>query len=182
MSEYDVVIDTCDHGHKFAKLEGHPYRNGRPQCPNCMSEGLRKQAEVEDGMLKAILSFIPELKNEDELLVRRIWERAMRAGSRVRNPGEGTDIVTAVKRARSGDIVTRLKAPGRGFFVLEEVQLTEGCGCNMEDGRNSISHIDLVKCNDSGSILRSWTDQSPFPWSPEPADLVAEDWVVRRAV
>jgi hypothetical protein len=34
------VIDTCDHGHTFAKIEGHPTKDGNPQCPNCMSIGL----------------------------------------------------------------------------------------------------------------------------------------------
>lgn len=35
-----VVIDTCDQGHKFAKLADHPLRNGIARCPHCMAAGL----------------------------------------------------------------------------------------------------------------------------------------------
>lgn len=38
----DTVAETvtCDRGHAFAKLPGHPRRDGFPRCPNCMAEGL----------------------------------------------------------------------------------------------------------------------------------------------
>lgn len=34
------IIDTCDLGHKFAKLEGHPTEDGKARCPNCLAMGL----------------------------------------------------------------------------------------------------------------------------------------------
>lgn len=34
------VIDTCDMGHKFAKLTDHPVRNGMARCPICIAKGL----------------------------------------------------------------------------------------------------------------------------------------------
>lgn len=36
----DPTIDTCDLGHRFAKLPDHPTREGLPCCPHCMKEGL----------------------------------------------------------------------------------------------------------------------------------------------
>jgi len=51
-TEAFVVIDTCDVGHKFAKLSDHPKRDGVPRCPHCMSIGLDSARatleEVED--------------------------------------------------------------------------------------------------------------------------------------
>jgi len=35
-----LLIDTCDFGHKFAKLSDHPMRDGNPRCPHCMAIGL----------------------------------------------------------------------------------------------------------------------------------------------
>lgn len=35
----DVVVDTCDQNHKFAKLPDHPMRDGKPRCPHCLSIG-----------------------------------------------------------------------------------------------------------------------------------------------
>lgn len=35
-----VTIDTCDFGHKFAKLPDHPQKNNQARCPYCMAEGL----------------------------------------------------------------------------------------------------------------------------------------------
>lgn len=32
-----AVIDRCEFGHKFAKLEDHPTRNGSPRCPHCLA-------------------------------------------------------------------------------------------------------------------------------------------------
>lgn len=37
---YNPVIDTCDQGHKFAKLPDHPKRDGISRCPYCMAIGL----------------------------------------------------------------------------------------------------------------------------------------------
>ena len=34
---FNPVIDTCDNGHKFAKLSDHPQRDGRPRCPHCLA-------------------------------------------------------------------------------------------------------------------------------------------------
>jgi hypothetical protein len=36
----DPVVDTCDLGHKFAKLPDHPYKDGIARCPHCMAIGL----------------------------------------------------------------------------------------------------------------------------------------------
>lgn len=36
----DVLIDECEHGHKFAKLVDHPKRDGMPRCPHCLAIGL----------------------------------------------------------------------------------------------------------------------------------------------
>lgn len=46
----DPVIDTCDQGHKYARLPDHPYnKDGRPRCPYCMSIGLdRALSEVSE--------------------------------------------------------------------------------------------------------------------------------------
>lgn len=35
-----VVIDTCDSGHRFAKLSDHPMRDGKARCPHCLAIGL----------------------------------------------------------------------------------------------------------------------------------------------
>ena len=37
-----VVIDTCDNGHKFAKLPDHPVKDGKARCPNCLAIGFDK--------------------------------------------------------------------------------------------------------------------------------------------
>ncbi|MNP89127.1 hypothetical protein D3C85_15280 [compost metagenome] len=72
------VIDTCNLGHKFAKLHDHPLKDGAPRCPHCMAMGLDSIRSQKEMQLKSILSFIDE--GCDELLIRRIWERAMRVG------------------------------------------------------------------------------------------------------
>lgn len=36
----EPVIDTCDLGHKFAKLPDYPMKNNKPRCPHCMAIGL----------------------------------------------------------------------------------------------------------------------------------------------
>ena len=44
------VIDTCDLGHKFAKLPDHPTRNGLARCPHCLVLGLATaRAEEREG-------------------------------------------------------------------------------------------------------------------------------------
>jgi len=35
-----AIIDTCDFGHKFAKLPDHPLRDGKARCPHCLASGL----------------------------------------------------------------------------------------------------------------------------------------------
>jgi len=39
------VIDTCEAGHVFAKLPGHPMRAGRARCPHCLAAGFDKLRE-----------------------------------------------------------------------------------------------------------------------------------------
>lgn len=44
-----LLIDMCDHGHKFGKLDDHPTRDGKARCPYCMAIGLDKaRAEIAD--------------------------------------------------------------------------------------------------------------------------------------
>lgn len=41
MNNQETVIDTCDLGHKFAKLPDNPVMaDGLPRCPHCMAAGL----------------------------------------------------------------------------------------------------------------------------------------------
>lgn len=40
MSEPTAIVDICEQGHKFAKLNDHPKRDGLPRCPHCMAQGL----------------------------------------------------------------------------------------------------------------------------------------------
>lgn len=43
-----VAIDTCDFGHKFAKLPDHPKNSdGYPRCPHCMADGLDLLKQIE---------------------------------------------------------------------------------------------------------------------------------------
>lgn len=53
-----AVIDTCDLGHRFAKLPDHPKNNGMARCPHCMALGLdllrhSSTQEFQRGMLRA---------------------------------------------------------------------------------------------------------------------------------
>jgi hypothetical protein len=73
----EPVIDMCEMGHRFAKLDDHPTKDGSPRCPHCMALGLDAARAQNERQLAAILSYIDE--GVDELLVRRIWERALRA-------------------------------------------------------------------------------------------------------
>ena len=75
------VIDQCDLGHKFAKLPDHPIKDGKARCPHCLAIGLDRSRLASEAQLQAILSFIAE--GSDELLIRRIWERALRRGQAV---------------------------------------------------------------------------------------------------
>jgi len=34
------IIETCDNGHKFAKLPDHPKKDGLSRCPHCLVIGL----------------------------------------------------------------------------------------------------------------------------------------------
>ena len=46
-----AAIDTCDFGHRFAKLEDHPKKGGMSRCPHCMAKGLdaqRPQSEARE--------------------------------------------------------------------------------------------------------------------------------------
>lgn len=47
MSYFNPVIDQCESGHYFAKLENHPLQSDRktPRCPHCMAIGLTKARE-----------------------------------------------------------------------------------------------------------------------------------------
>jgi hypothetical protein len=36
------ILDECEYGHKFAKLENHPMRDGKPRCPHCLAIGFDK--------------------------------------------------------------------------------------------------------------------------------------------
>lgn len=45
-----AVIETCDFGHKFAKLPDHPKKDGLARCPHCMASGL-------DALRKEVDSF-----------------------------------------------------------------------------------------------------------------------------
>lgn len=45
------VIDTCDLGHKFAKLPDHPTKDGKSRCPICMSNGLDHARKKYDWLL-----------------------------------------------------------------------------------------------------------------------------------
>ena len=44
----DLVVDTCDRGHKFGALEhNHPRRDGVKRCPHCMAIGLDTYQEMD---------------------------------------------------------------------------------------------------------------------------------------
>lgn len=48
------TVDECEFGHKYAKMTDHPHKDGRPQCPNCLSIGLtraRDRAEAAEAIL-----------------------------------------------------------------------------------------------------------------------------------
>lgn len=36
----EFTIDTCDRGHRFAKLSDHPEKDALARCPHCMAIGL----------------------------------------------------------------------------------------------------------------------------------------------
>lgn len=78
-SEVVAVIDTCDNGHKFAKLPDHPLKDGRPRCPHCMAVGLDRARTEKDKQLEAIRSIIDN--GCDEVKVRRVWECALIEGN-----------------------------------------------------------------------------------------------------
>lgn len=40
MAAGDAIVDTCDFGHRFAKLPDHPRVDGRPTCPHCARIGI----------------------------------------------------------------------------------------------------------------------------------------------
>jgi hypothetical protein len=72
------VIDTCDFGHRFAKLPGHPVNSSQlPQCPYCMSIGLKRARQTIQDQLDAVLLLIGQ---EDELVIRRVWDKVILAG------------------------------------------------------------------------------------------------------
>lgn len=43
-SAQDAVIDTCEDGHKYAKLPDHPKKDGSSRCPHCMAIGVDRRA------------------------------------------------------------------------------------------------------------------------------------------
>lgn len=59
MSEDSPNIDTCDFGHRFAKLQDHPTKDGKARCPHCMAVGLelaRKEAKkAEKGLIRGLI-------------------------------------------------------------------------------------------------------------------------------
>ena len=40
-----IVFDTCDHGHRFAKMPDHPKRDGIARCPHCLVNGIESARE-----------------------------------------------------------------------------------------------------------------------------------------
>ena len=84
----DIIIETCDVSHHFAALPDHPRnKDGDFRCPHCLSEGLDKALDdmvrMFDSMLDAILN--DNLTMDNELIIRRCWDRARVAGLSV-NP------------------------------------------------------------------------------------------------
>lgn len=52
-----AVIETCDFGHKFAKLPDHPKKDGLARCPHCMASGLDAVRKEVDSLRHYISSF-----------------------------------------------------------------------------------------------------------------------------
>ena len=83
------VIDSCDQGHQFAKLNDHPVNSeGRPRCPHCLAIGLDRSRQVErelfNKMIEAILKVdFNKLTVGEELIIRRSYERARIAGLKI---------------------------------------------------------------------------------------------------
>ena len=52
--KHNPVIDTCDQGHQFAKLEDHPLNDqGQARCPHCLSLGFDKKTKELDDIAAA---------------------------------------------------------------------------------------------------------------------------------
>lgn len=49
------VIETCELGHKFAKLSGHPKKDGISLCPYCAAVGLETARAELQRLLAAVL-------------------------------------------------------------------------------------------------------------------------------
>lgn len=54
----EAIIETCEFGHKFAKLPDHPTKDGVARCPHCMAEGLdrirKRDADILDAANDAV--------------------------------------------------------------------------------------------------------------------------------
>ena len=82
----DHVIDTCDNDHRFAALPGHPVREGRTRCPNCMAIGL-DAARAELAALKDGGSIqIPKNAGQAEAMLRlgHAWLKKCNAPERLK--------------------------------------------------------------------------------------------------
>lgn len=62
----EPIIETCDHGHKFAYLPDHPRRNGLTRCPHCMAIGLDRLREPASEPSEA-----DELRKERDALLQK---------------------------------------------------------------------------------------------------------------
>lgn len=50
-----AVIDTCDQGHRFAKLPDHPTQNaGQARCPHCLVQGMQAVRDERDALRVAV--------------------------------------------------------------------------------------------------------------------------------
>lgn len=54
--QYGIVIDTCDYGHRFAVMHGHPKdSNGKARCPLCLSIGLDAARANADSLANTVV-------------------------------------------------------------------------------------------------------------------------------
>ena len=70
------VIDTCDQGHKFAKLPDHPRRDGLARCPHCMAIGLDAATAERDAAHNELSLF----RSNASLEAQRLVDTALAAG------------------------------------------------------------------------------------------------------
>lgn len=54
LMKFNPVIEECNQGHKFAKLEDHPLNDlGQARCPHCLSIGFDKKTKELDDITAA---------------------------------------------------------------------------------------------------------------------------------